>query len=594
MSLPGGNMGPRVIERTQARIRVLDPHVINQIAAGEVIERPASVVKELVENAIDAHASRVEIFVEGGGSRLLRVVDDGEGMAPEDLAAAFLPHATSKLSSAGDLESIATLGFRGEALASIGAVSHAEIVSRPADAGSGHRVEDRGGAISPPRAAAAAAGTEVTVRNLFFNTPARARFLRSARTEFGHIEDLCIRFALAYPSVGFRLVSDGTEVLRTEAGESRRDRFARLFGREFAEGLIEATASAGIGSLEAWLARPSVSRPNAQELHFFVNGRWIRDRVLLRVVRDAYRDAMHHGRYPVAFLFLEVDPAWVDVNVHPTKSEVRWRDARFLHTVVAPALQAALRDADHAVPGGAASPPAGAENARIWAPRGAEEGRPDGGPAPIPRMPAPPLEVREPAPSGSSSGGRLRVLQMHDSYLVCEAEDGIVIVDQHALHERIQYDRILRRLTEGGVAAQRLLVPEEIAVTREEQGLLSEHEGLLRRCGIEWSDFGAGSIALETIPAAIPRERAGELVRDLLGLLRVRGVGADARTLFHDVADTMACKAAVRFGDRLSAAEAEALLLESGALARAFVCPHGRPVLLRLGFADLERHFRRR
>ncbi|MGH7162157.1 MAG: hypothetical protein ACREID_01635, partial [Planctomycetota bacterium] len=304
----------------------------------------------------------------------------------------------------------------------------------------------------------------------------------------------------------------------------------------------------------------------------------VRDRILLRVVRDAYRDAMHGGRYPVAFLFLHVDPAQVDVNVHPTKAEVRWRDPRLLHALVAPALTSALREADHA----AVLPSSREERVREAVADFLErEGRPSA---------AAPLTSGAVAPAAPP----LRVVQLHDSYLVCEVSDGIAIVDQHALHERVQYDRILRRLAEGGVTAQRLLVPEEVEVDAEARGLLEEHAGLLRRCGLEWSPFGARSIALETIPAAVPREKAAELVRDLLELLQARGASVDARTLFHDVADTMACKAAVRFGDRLSREEAEALLRESGALDRAYVCPHGRPTVLRLTFDELARRFGRR
>jgi len=599
-----------VIEKTRssARIRVLDAHVANKIAAGEVIERPASVVKELVENALDAHAGRVEVHLEQGGKRLIRVVDDGWGIGEEDLRLAFLPHATSKLADVDDLESIATLGFRGEALASIGAVSHARIVSRPAGGEAGFVVENRGGVIEAPRAAGAAPGTDVTIRNLFFNTPARARFLRSERTELGHVEDLVRRFALAFPEVGFRLVHDGNEMLRTDPGEDRRARLRTVAGPQVADRLLFADAATGTARLEAWLAPPDVSRPHSREMVFFCNGRFIRDRVLLRVVRDAYRDALHAGRSPVVFLFLEVDPAQVDVNVHPTKAEVRWRDPRFLHSVVGPALARALRVADLTarIDGGPAAGDvrregvrdamadffrrAGEQPGRSWGPgadrvhEGArEEGREGGQEG-----------VRGHAPGRGAPASS--TFQVHDSYLVCEVEDGIAIVDQHALHERVQYDRILRRLSGdgGGVETQRLLVPEEVEMDAADRALLEEHRDLMRRCGIDWSVFGERSVALETLPVVVPREKGAALLRDLVELLRAQGSTVDPRTLFHDVADMMACKAAVRFGDRLSREEAGALLEESGALERAFVCPHGRTTVLRLTFADLEKHFHRR
>ena len=565
-----------MIEKTQARIKVLDAHIANKIAAGEVVERPASVVKELVENALDGHATRIDIRIERGGTRLVRVVDDGWGMTSEDLAVVFLPHATSKLLDVEDLENIATLGFRGEALASIGAVSQAKIVSRTRDRESGFEVRNEGGAITEPRTAAAAPGTDASVRNLFFNTPARARFLRTVRTEFGHIEDLITRFALAFPEIGFRLMHDDSEVLRTEPGDSRKERLRRLFGRELGEQLIPVRA----GGLEGYLSPPSVTRPNARGQHFFVNGRYIRDKILYRIVRDAYRDTLHHGRYPVVFLFFDVDPAQVDVNVHPTKAEVRWRNPRMLHSVVAPALRHALRSEDLA----AEFPDAPARD---------HEGAVRGAVADFLRD-ADRVASGAPPVYRASRGTPFSVFQVHDSYLVCEVEDGIAIVDQHALHERVQYDRILTRLMEGGVEAQRLLVAERVELAAADRALLEEHADLLARSGFEWSPFGDNEIALETIPSVIPTEKAAELIRDLVELLRARGESPDARTLFHEVADTMACKAAVRFGDRLSREEAAALLEESGALDKAFVCPHGRPTVLRLTFAELEKRFQRR
>jgi DNA mismatch repair protein MutL len=570
-----------VIEKleTGARIRVLDPHVANKIAAGEVIERPASVVKELLENALDAHATRIEVLVERGGTELIRVVDDGWGIGREDLPLAFLPHATSKLSDVEDLDSIATLGFRGEALASVGAIAQARILSRVRDADAGFVIENAGGAVGEARVAAAAPGTDVTVRNLFFNTPARARFLRSPRTELGHIEELVRCFALGFPEVGFRLVHDGHELLRAPSGEDRRARLRSLYG-ELADRLLPVRGP----GLEAYLGPPSVTRPHARDIHFFVNGRYVRDRILLRVVKDAYRDAIPGGRYPVAFLFLDVDPKEIDVNVHPTKAEIRWRDPRWLHTAVAPALARALREADLAVgaapAGGGDAPPgdraAGVRQAMADFMRRAAEGE-------APRV----FEGASAAPAP------FEVLQVHDSYLVCEVEDGLAIVDQHALHERVQYDRIVKRLAEGAVEAQRLLVPEEVELGAADRALLEEHAELLRRCGITWSPFGERSIAVESLPAVVPRARAAELLRDLVELLRARGSDVDPRTLFHDVADTMACKAAVRFGDRLSAAEAAALLRESGALDKAFVCPHGRPTVWRVPLGELRRRFGR-
>jgi len=591
-----------VIEKlnNRRRVRVLDDHIANKIAAGEVIERPASVVKELVENAIDAHATRIRIKIEDGGKTLISIADDGWGIGSDDLERIFLPHATSKLEDVEDLDGIATLGFRGEALASIGSIAQVRVRSREPQAEAGFEINDDGGRIGTPQPAGCAPGTEIAVRNLFFNTPARARFLRADRTEQGHIEERIRRTALAFPEIGFRLDAGDRTLLETSPDDSRRERLRALYGREWADALLETTVDLPHGQLHAFLGLPSLTRPNARELRFFVNGRAIQDRILHRVIRDAYRDVLHHGRYPVVFLFFTIDPVQIDVNVHPTKAEIRWRDARFLHTVVGPALARTLRAEDLATRmenTQAQSHTEGVrgalhdflENASRQDP--AERSfRGHSGPGRVQEPPAPTPEFEGSRPRS----GAFSVVQMHDSYLVCEVEDGIAIVDQHALHERVNYDRILAALMDKGVDAQSLLVPEQVDLDATATALLDEHREVLERSGFRWSPFGDGTVALEAIPAAIPRERAGELVRDLVELLRARGRDLDARTLFHDVADTMACKASVRFGDRLSREEAMALLEESGALDRAFVCPHGRPTVLRLPFPDLERRFGRR
>jgi len=583
-----------VIERASQGpvVRILDAHVANKIAAGEVIERPASVVKELVENAIDAHATRIEVAVEEGGKRLIRVSDDGWGIGAEDLDRVFLPHATSKLTDVDDLESIATLGFRGEALASIGAVAQVRIRSRLPGEEAGHEIENNGGRRGGVRAAGAAPGTEITVRNLFFNTPARARFLRADRTEQGHVEERLRQTALAFPEIAFRLTAGERELLRTEPSESRAGRLESIY--PWADRLVPCAVELPHGRLEAFLGPPDLTRPNARDLRYFVNGRAVQDRILHRVVRDAYRDVLHHGRYPVALLFFTLDPSAIDVNVHPTKSEIRWRDARFLHAVVAPALARALRAEDLSSRFDADAPRADGVRSAL---RDFYD-RADDGPA-----------IAEPAAGrgGAPSGGEPRrstveapgdrafsVVQMHDSYLVCEVEDGLAIVDQHALHERVNYDRIVAALQEDGVESQRLLVPERVELDRAAPGLMDEHRALLEKSGFRWSDFGDGEVALEAVPAVLSRGLAAEVVRDLLELLRRRGADVDPKTLFHEVADTMACKASIRFGDRISREEARALLEESGALSRAFVCPHGRPTVLRIPFAELERRFGRR
>jgi len=596
-----------VIERAGKRnfVRILDAHIANKIAAGEVIERPASVVKELVENAIDAHATRIEVAIEEGGKRLIRVADDGWGIAPDDLGRVFLPHATSKLEDLEDLDRIATLGFRGEALASIGAVAQVRIRSREPEEEGGHEIENNGGRLGAVRAAGTAPGTEILVRNLFFNTPARARFLRADRTEQGHIEERLRQMAIAFPEIGFVLTAGSKELLRTEANESRAARLRTLCA--WADRLIPTSVEFAHGRLDAFLGPPDLARPNARDLRFFVNGRAVQDRILHRVVRDAYRDVLHHGRYPAAFLFFTLDPVSIDVNVHPTKSEIRWRDARFLHAVVAPALARALRAEDLSRNLDAGGEDGGRADGVRAALRDFYEraDRPPSIAEPAHRFRAPGGTSRPEGAGDDALGGSLpfdagapagafSIVQMHDSYLVCEVEDGIAIVDQHALHERVNYDRILAALEAGGVDSQRLLVPERVELDPAAVALLEEHAALLRRSGFRWSPFGDGEIALEAIPAVLSRALAAAVVGDLVELLRRSGDSVDARTLFHEVADTMACKASIRFGDRISREEARALLEESGALRRAFVCPHGRPTVLRLPFAELERRFGRR
>ncbi|MHC4411315.1 MAG: DNA mismatch repair endonuclease MutL, partial [Planctomycetota bacterium] len=400
-----------MIERAGQRnfVRVLDAHIANKIAAGEVIERPASVVKELVENAIDAHATRIEVTIEEGGKRLIRVADNGWGISPDDLGRVFLPHATSKLEDVDDLDRIATLGFRGEALASVGAIAQVRIRSREPEQESGHEIEDNGGKLSEVRAAGTAPGTEIAVRNLFFNTPARARFLRADKTEQGHIEERLRQMALAFPEIGFPAGS--RELLRTEPDDSRMGRLRALYS--WAERLVPCALELPHGRLEAFLGPPDLARPNARELRFFVNGRAIQDRSLIRVVRDAYRDVLHHGRYPVAFLFFTLDPISIDVNVHPTKSEIRWRDARFLHSVVGPALARALRAEDLSAGMG--------EPRRV---DGVKDALRDF----FERADRPP-SISEPRLVARTEEA-FSVVQMHDSYLVCEVEDGIAIVDQ--------------------------------------------------------------------------------------------------------------------------------------------------------------------
>jgi DNA mismatch repair protein MutL len=598
------------------RIRTLPAHVVNQIAAGEVVERPASVVKELVENALDAGARRVEVRLTDGGRGRIEVLDDGCGMDADDLAAAFAPHATSKLSDVGDLEHIASLGFRGEALASIGSVSRASIVSRPRGATAAASVEDREGAVGEVRPAAGAPGTVVVVEGLFAAVPARRKFLRAASTELGHVAEAVERLALAHPDVAFRLEHEGRVLLHAEAGEDRLARIARVHGHDLARALLRVGPTEGPVVLEAYVSPPGVSRPDARLQQVFLNGRFLRDKTVAHALREAYRDLVPPGdRQPVAFLFLSCDPARADVNVHPTKAEVRWRDASLVHETVRRAVRAALEAARPGVavpvprpPGVPASTVAAAEFAFTHG-VGATTGhaghagacREAPGPFPVPRSNghAPPPSPAAGAPGAGTAAPEAERLvplaQALGTYLVLEAEDGLVLVDQHALHERVLFDEIESRLrADGALEVQHLLVPLVVDLGAAAAARLEEEGDLLRSLGWEVEPFGPGAVAVRACPAVLRRPDPAAALAEILGVLDAgRREGLDRATLLSSVVDRMACRAAVMAGDPLHPDEVRALLERAEALNHAHSCPHGRPTRLTLSRRDLERWFHR-
>ncbi|MFO0934351.1 MAG: DNA mismatch repair endonuclease MutL [Planctomycetota bacterium] len=618
------------------RIRALPVHVVNQIAAGEVVDRPASVVKELVENALDAGARRIEVRLTEGGKARIEVRDDGCGMDPDDLAAAFLPHATSKLASVEDLDHIASLGFRGEALASIGSVARATITSRPAGAVTGGFVEDREGALSEVRPAAAAPGTVIVVEGLFAGVPARRKFLRTAATELGHVVDTLERFALSFPEAVFLVEHEGRPVVTTAAGEGRRARIGRFHGDDLARSLLEArSADDAPVHVEAYLSPPGVTRGDARLQQVYVNGRYVRDRTVGHALREAYRDLVPPGdRQPIVFLFLTCDPARVDVNVHPTKAEVRWRDPSVVHETVRRTLRAVLEGARPGVDVGAAATgvrPSTIEAAEFgflhggggqgagrearWgagAPGSAWAG---GGATAFPPAPAPGHDhahehahehghgpAHAPAhdhalPHGGTAGARERlrpVGQVLTTYLVLESEDGLVIVDQHALHERVLFDRISDRLRTGALEVQHLLVPAVVTLSRAEAARIHEERELIAKLGWEVEAFGDDAVAVRAVPAVLRRPDPEGLLHELLSLLESgRREGLDRAALLSAVVDRMACRGAVMAGDPLHPDEVLALLAQAEALNHAHSCPHGRPTRLAMTRRDLERYFHR-
>ena len=591
-----------------ARIQVLDPHVVNQIAAGEVVERPASVVKELVENALDAGATRVEIRLAGGGKQLIEIADDGIGMDPDDLRRAFLPHATSKVASVEDLTHVGSLGFRGEALASIGSVALVRITSRTRDSEEAWRIENRFGDVREPEPAAGQPGTVIRVETLFAHVPARRKFLRTDATELGHISDLCGRFALAFPHVAFHVRHGDRTLLQCPHDETRRGRIERVYGADVARPLIEVHEDALQPSLEAWIGPPSHTRRDGRLEQVFLNGRHVRDRSVLHALREAYRDLLPPGgRRPIAFLFLSCDPAMVDVNVHPAKAEVRWRDSGAAHRVVRSTLRRALEATGPGIPVTLDDhEQAPLESSRPFDFSACPPASTPAWPAPL-RESAASVALAAPTPGGApaarpedtslrTAGEGLRpVAQMLGTYLVLEGDDELVLVDQHALHERVLFDQINARLREeGALEVQRLLVPVVVHVGPAERARLLEEREFLRTLGWEVEPFGEDALSVNGVPALLRRPDPEGALREILDVLeRGEKRGLDRTALLSETVDSLACRSAVMAGDVLQPAEVLALLEQAEALNHSHSCPHGRPTRLTMKRADLERWFHR-
>lgn len=628
-------------EASTARIHVLPDIVRDQIAAGEVVVRPASVVKELVENALDAGARNVRVDLEEGGAKLVRVTDDGCGMSGADLELAFEAHATSKLSAAGDLDHIATLGFRGEALASIGSVARCRIVSRETQASTGAAVECEGGRRSPVVEAGAAQGTSIEIRDLFYNTPARRRFLKRPSTELSHCLDILQRLALAHEGTGFVVTHDGKRVLDVEPEMDLRARVRRTFGRDLAEALVPVAATDGTTQISGWVAPPRFSRTDTSRQMWFLNGRAVRDKVLVRVLREGFRGFLVENRQPVAFLQLALDPAAVDVNVHPQKSEVRFRDQRRLFGFLVHALRDAVRTTDMSTPG--ESMLKGLQRRGAWEPSGptlpdpgplapqrdgAGSGSPgrSAGSLPLPGRPREELAVHDvPGRSWNPAAGQLEVapeasqgqtgadqgasgsaawqadddfrgpyLQVAKTFLVRSVEDGFEIVDQHALHERLTFEGLLCDVRAGRVEVQSLLVPELIEVSRAQVGLLEEHGESLERIGVKLAPFGPTTIAVHGLPARLRRPDTEGVVRDVLEVIERTGQAPDTEDVLEEVLHRTACRSSIMAGDELTQEEIRSLLVRARELETDQTCPHARPTRVRFTVADLERAFHRR
>ena len=598
-----------------ARIQRLPPQLVSQIAAGEVVERPASVVKELLENSLDAGATRITVEVEQGGTRLIRVRDNGSGIHPDDLALALSRHATSKIISFDDLQHVASLGFRGEALPSIASVSRLILTSRFAGQETGWRVTGDGGdTVGEPLPASHPVGTTVEARDLFFNVPARRKFLRGERTEFGHIEDNLVRLALSRFAVGFGLWHNQRAVLDLEPAaseEARTRRVAELLGREFAAASVFLDrADAGL-RLWGWLGLPAVARAQPDQQYFFVNGRPVRDRTLAHAVRLAFQDVLPQGRHPALVLHLELESAALDVNVHPAKHEVRFRESALIHAFVRQSLQTTLAAAR---PGSAPAPaPALQTSARPWPSGGfsrgwnggaearqsglplavsqqlAAYGELHGSPLPAEARPAAASldEVAEPPPLGYA------LAQLHGCYVLAENRAGLVVVDMHAAHERILYERLKSALAQGGIQTQALLVPVTVAVGPRERQWVEDHSALFAQAGLEVAVLGPETVVVRQIPVLLAGLDIAGLVRDLLADLAAHEASDRSERAILEVLGSLACHGAVRANRALNLLEMHALLRDMERTDHGGQCNHGRPTWAQLTLAELDRLFRR-
>ncbi|AZD27339.1 DNA mismatch repair endonuclease MutL [Pseudomonas chlororaphis] len=628
---------------SSARIELLSPRLANQIAAGEVVERPASVIKELLENSLDSGAKRIDVDVEQAGVKLLRVRDDGSGIAADDLPLALARHATSKIRNLEDLEQVMSLGFRGEALASISSVARLTLTSRTREADQAWQVETEGRDMAPRvQPAAHPVGTSVEVRDLFFNTPARRKFLKAEKTEFDHLQEVIKRLALARFDVAFHLRHNGKSVLSLhEANDdvARARRVAAVCGSGFLEQALPIEVERNGLHLWGWVGLPTFSRSQADLQYFYVNGRAVRDKLVAHAVRQAYRDVLFNGRHPTFVLFFEVDPAVVDVNVHPTKHEVRFRDGRMVHDFLYGTLHRALGDVrpeDHlAAPAAVAGivRPSGIEagefgpqgemrlaaNMTLEQPQAQPAFNPPGAgsgagyqyqytPRPQPVLPAAEAQsaYREffaPLPESGAAAlpdaqGDIPPLgyalaQLKGIYILAENAQGLVLVDMHAAHERIMYERLKVAMASEGLSGQPLLVPESIAVSQREADCAEEHVSWFRRLGFELQRLGPESLAIRQIPALLKQAEANRLVHDVLADLMEYGTSDRIQAHLNELLGTMACHGAVRANRRLALPEMNGLLRDMENTERSGQCNHGRPTWTQLGLDDLDKLFLR-
>lgn len=616
-----------------SKIKVLPPLLVNQIAAGECIERPASIVKELVENSIDADSTAIEVGVEEAGTRLIRITDNGCGIDKEDLPLAITSHATSKLQNADDLLNIQTLGFRGEALASVASVADVFISSCPTGEKSGYKIRSFGGDVKPLEPIAMNQGTIIEVHDLFFNIPARRKFLKKKATEMGHITDTLTKLALSYNKASFKLTHNNKTVFHVAKTATLKERIEQLLTIGECEMLEISYERSGI-EVQAFLAPPEVNRPNSKQQYVYINGRCIKDRIVLRAVADAYSDYLPMKRHAIAVLFLKMHPEDVDVNVHPTKAEVRYRDSSGIYSAVYHATLEGLRKGDlrpsiplfSDEPSNSYSPPTNYYSSQSNKPQNnyytpgsfvretsdthtpnAPSNYENIGPVDIPvfenippNVPAPTPETQKPQTPQSSSQNLfaeqeknvpLRWFQVHDSYIIIETLRGIEIIDQHALHERIIYSKLKQQVAQKQVQSQMLLFPVTVHLTATEMAVFTQWQRHLEELGMEMEVL-RDDVVIRAIPQLVSDIHAGDLLRDLLEQLE-RKNKVNISDVIDPIIEMMSCKAAIKAGDNLNPEEVISLIKRREDADNPFHCPHGRPTTLKITLKELEKHFKR-
>lgn len=600
-------------------IQLLSSSIVNKIAAGEVIERPASVVKELLENAVDAGATRIDVTLEQGGSESVRVTDNGSGIPPDELPLAVTNHATSKIASADDLYQVATLGFRGEALASIAEVSRLTLRSRTVDAAAGAELRVIGGVAQPVEPAGCPVGTTIEVGQLFFNTPVRQKFLRSPQTEMGHATEAFIRVALGHPQIHFRLMHGSRVVHELSSTTDWQVRIGQLFGTELGDGLIDIESQDGPVRLSGFVANPMHSRANNRLQYLFLNSRAIRDRSLQHALGEAYRGLLLTGRQPICFLRLDMPPTQVDVNVHPTKLEVRFQDAGRLYSQLLGTLRTKFLTSDlkalargpmqgTTMPGDEelTAATAGASQLVDWV-----KGQLSQQQIPMASAPSVPSRWLESEPltlhSISDAGATEqpnyrydpplnsegRAIQLHNRYLVVETQGGMEVIDQHALHERILYEQIREKVLNHGLEMQKLLVPEPVELSAQEAAVAQENTELLAQLGVAVEPFGGETVLVSSYPAMLANLPPAEVLRELVEKLIAGRANPEKHEILDELLHTIACKAAVKYGDRLAQEEIDALLAQRHVTENHHHCPHGRPTALVFTCEELDKQFKR-